>query len=162
MGRESSRSKAEMYERAKKVSTCGAGDPNVQWMDTKVLVRDLDGSSKYLAVSADYVKNPSWGLFVLHSSCVASTCFCCFLLSDGAYNVGAEKIIQKLFESDELVLQADGSLAKQFRMVGTNKVGMLAWHVVMRTPEYPGGRELVIIANDVTFQSGSFGVREVS
>lgn len=60
------------------------------------------------------------------------------------------------------MLQRDGSLAKQFRVVGTNKVGMLAWHVEMRTPEYPEGRELVIIANDVTFQSGSFGVKEVS
>ncbi|CBJ32783.1 Acetyl-CoA carboxylase [Ectocarpus siliculosus] len=66
----------------------------------------------------------------------------------------------QLFESDELVLQSDGTLQKQFRVVGTNKVGMLAWHVMMRTPEYPEGREIVIIANDVTFQSGSFGVAE--
>lgn len=68
----------------------------------------------------------------------------------------------QLFDSQELVQQSDGSLAKQFRVVGTNKVGMLAWHVEMRTPEYPEGRELVIIANDVTFQSGSFGVKEVT
>lgn len=39
-------------------------------------------------------------------------------------------------------------------------VGMIAWHAVAKTPEYPDGRELVIIANDVTFQSGSFGVKE--
>lgn len=32
---------------------------------------------------------------------------------------------------------------------------------MMRTPEYPDGREVVVIANDVTFQSGSFGVKEV-
>jgi acetyl-CoA carboxylase / biotin carboxylase 1 len=37
---------------------------------------------------------------------------------------------------------------------------MIAWHATMKTPEYPHGRELVIIANDVTFQSGSFGVKE--
>lgn len=37
---------------------------------------------------------------------------------------------------------------------------MIAWHASMKTPEYPQGRELVIIANDVTFQSGSFGVKE--
>ncbi|CAM9927826.1 unnamed protein product, partial [Ectocarpus sp. 4 AP-2014] len=66
----------------------------------------------------------------------------------------------QLFESDELILQSDGTLQKQFRVVGTNKVGMLAWHVMMRTPEYPEGREIVVIANDVTFQSGSFGVAE--
>ena len=68
----------------------------------------------------------------------------------------------QLFDSEELLQQADGSLAKQFRVVGTNNVGMLAWHVTMRTPEYPEGREVVVIANDVTFQSGSFGVKEVS
>lgn len=67
----------------------------------------------------------------------------------------------QFFESEELILQRDGSLQKQFRMVGTNKVGMLAWHVMMKTPEYPEGREIVVIANDVTFQSGSFGVAEV-
>ncbi|CAN0485454.1 unnamed protein product, partial [Laminaria digitata] len=52
--------------------------------------------------------------------------------------------------------QADGSLAEQFRKVGTNKIEMLAWHVVMRTPEYPEGREMVVIVSGVTFQSGSF------
>ncbi|CAM9423058.1 unnamed protein product [Ascophyllum nodosum] len=66
----------------------------------------------------------------------------------------------QLFNSEELLMQPDGSLAKDFRMVGTNKVGMLAWHVMMRTPEYPEGREMVVIANDVTYQSGSFGVKE--
>lgn len=59
-------------------------------------------------------------------------------------------------------MRRDGTLAKDFRVVGTNKVGMLAWHVMMRTPEYPEGREVVVIANDVTFQSGSFGVKEAS
>ena len=70
--------------------------------------------------------------------------------------------LEQFFESEELIMQGDGTLEKQFRVVGTNKVGMLAWHVTMRTPEYPEGREIVIIANDVTFQSGSFGVAEVS
>ena len=31
---------------------------------------------------------------------------------------------------------------------------MLAWHTVMKTPQYPEGREVVVIANDVTVQSG--------
>jgi len=44
--------------------------------------------------------------------------------------------------------------------VGVNDIGMVAWHCQMKTPEYPEGRELVIIASDVTFQSGSFGVEE--
>lgn len=37
---------------------------------------------------------------------------------------------------------------------------MLAWHCVMKTPQYPEGREVIMIANDVTVQSGSFGVQE--
>ena len=40
------------------------------------------------------------------------------------------------------------------RPVGTNDVGMLAWSVHMKTPEYPEGRDIVIVANDVTVQSG--------
>ena len=37
---------------------------------------------------------------------------------------------------------------------------MVAWRTELKTPEYPGGRPLVIVANDCTVQSGSFGVAE--
>jgi acetyl-CoA carboxylase/biotin carboxylase 1 len=67
-----------------------------------------------------------------------------------------------LFTFEELVLSKDGSLRREKRFPGSNKIGMLAWHVEMKTPHYPNGREAVIIANDVTVQSGSFGVAEVS
>ena len=30
----------------------------------------------------------------------------------------------------------------------------------LRTPEYPHGRQVILIANDITFLSGSFGPRE--
>jgi len=65
-----------------------------------------------------------------------------------------------LVEAKELVLGADGKLAAQARPVGSNKIGMLAWHLNMKTPEFPNGRDIVLIANDVTVQSGSFGVEE--
>lgn len=66
-----------------------------------------------------------------------------------------------LFSFDELVLSRDGkTLLKEKRIPGENKVGMLAWTCTMKTPQYPAGREVVVIANDVTFQSGSFGVQE--
>lgn len=62
---------------------------------------------------------------------------------------------------DELVLSSDGkSLSKSKRFPGSNSIGMLAWHCLMKTPQYPDGREIIIIANDVTIQSGSFGVME--
>ena len=37
---------------------------------------------------------------------------------------------------------------------------MVAWRVTILTPEYPEGREIIIIANDITNQIGSFGPDE--
>jgi biotin carboxylase/acetyl-CoA carboxylase carboxyltransferase component len=44
--------------------------------------------------------------------------------------------------------------------VGENKVGMVAWLLTLRTPEYPAGRQVVVISNDISYEIGSFGVRE--
>ncbi len=66
-----------------------------------------------------------------------------------------------IFRSEELVMQEDGSLkVEKGRLVGSNNIGMLAWIVHMRTPEYPGGRQIVLVCNDITVQSGSFGIKE--
>ena len=46
------------------------------------------------------------------------------------------------------------------RPMGQNDVGMVAWLVTLRTPEYPEGRQMVLISNDITFVQGSFGTRE--
>ena len=46
------------------------------------------------------------------------------------------------------------------RAPGLNDVGMVAWKATVFTPEYPEGRQLVLIANDITVQAGSFGTRE--
>ena len=64
------------------------------------------------------------------------------------------------FSSQELVENEDVELVPGARPIGTNKVGMVAWRVTMKTPEYPEGRDVVFIANDVTVKSGSFGVQE--
>ena len=37
---------------------------------------------------------------------------------------------------------------------------MVAWKLRLNTPEYPEGRDIVLIANDITFQIGSFGPKE--
>ena len=65
-----------------------------------------------------------------------------------------------LFSADELILNKNGELQTEKRFPGLNKIGMLAWHTVLKTPAYPEGREMILIANDVTVQSGSFGVAE--
>jgi acetyl-CoA carboxylase/biotin carboxylase 1 len=37
---------------------------------------------------------------------------------------------------------------------------MVGWIATLKTPEYPDGRPLAIVANDCTVQSGSFGIQE--
>jgi acetyl-CoA carboxylase/biotin carboxylase 1 len=65
------------------------------------------------------------------------------------------------FTSVELVQdKLSGELAPEVRRAGLNTVGMVAWLCVLRTPQYPAGREVVLVANDTTHQSGSFGVPE--
>ncbi|KAJ8762688.1 hypothetical protein K2173_011168 [Erythroxylum novogranatense] len=46
------------------------------------------------------------------------------------------------------------------RPVGLNDIGMVAWTMELSTPEFPSGRKILIVANDVTFKAGSFGPRE--
>ena len=37
---------------------------------------------------------------------------------------------------------------------------MVAWLISLKTPEYPQGRDIIVIANDITFKIGSFGPDE--
>ncbi|KAK4428493.1 Acetyl-CoA carboxylase 1 [Sesamum alatum] len=46
------------------------------------------------------------------------------------------------------------------RQPALNDVGMVAWCMEMSTPEFPSGRTVFIVSNDVTFKNGSFGPRE--
>ncbi|XP_059611586.1 acetyl-CoA carboxylase [Phlebotomus argentipes] len=64
-----------------------------------------------------------------------------------------------LLECVELVLNGD-VLEEVQRLPGENTCGMVAWRVVICTPEYPKGREMILIANDLTYFVGSFGVKE--
>lgn len=64
-----------------------------------------------------------------------------------------------LVECVELVLDGD-NLCEVQRLGGENDVGMVAWRMVLATPEFPEGRELILIANDLTFVIGSFGPKE--
>lgn len=68
----------------------------------------------------------------------------------------------KLLDIVELVLEADGEqrLIEQKRLPGQNNVGMVAWHLTLYTPEYPEGRDIILIANDLTHLMGSFGPQE--
>ncbi|KAL6432779.1 hypothetical protein ACFW04_006277 [Cataglyphis niger] len=59
----------------------------------------------------------------------------------------------------ELVLDGE-QLVEQKRLPGENDVGMVAWRLTLYTPECPFGRDIILIANDLTYLIGSFGIRE--
>ncbi|KAI8319859.1 acetyl-CoA carboxylase [Martensiomyces pterosporus] len=68
---------------------------------------------------------------------------------------------RKLLDAQELVWdEATQSLVESDRDAGRNTCGMVAWVCTMYTPEAPEGRKIVVIANDITFKIGSFGVEE--
>ncbi|KAI4455017.1 acetyl-coa carboxylase isoform a [Holotrichia oblita] len=69
---------------------------------------------------------------------------------------------EKVMDFVELVLdsETESRLIEQKRVPGENNVGMVAWRVSLYTPEYPEGRDIIVIANDITHLIGSFGPRE--
>lgn len=72
------------------------------------------------------------------------------------------KLMQSnFFSCIELALDAKtGKLVEKNRLPGENDIGMIAWKLSFVTPEYPGGREVIVIANDITLKIGSFGTEE--
>uniref|UniRef100_A0A0R3X0R7 Acetyl-CoA carboxylase n=1 Tax=Hydatigena taeniaeformis TaxID=6205 RepID=A0A0R3X0R7_HYDTA len=62
-----------------------------------------------------------------------------------------------LLECKELCLNSAGELVHVDRPPCLNKIGMVVWYILMRTPEYPEGRPIIVIANDATHNAGSFG-----
>ncbi|XP_073808154.1 acetyl-CoA carboxylase 2 isoform X2 [Danio rerio] len=61
---------------------------------------------------------------------------------------------------NELVLDSQGNLVQMNRLPGDNEVGMVAFRMRMKTPEYPEGRDIIVICNDITHMIGSFGPQE--
>jgi hypothetical protein len=37
---------------------------------------------------------------------------------------------------------------------------MVVWKMTLKTPEFPDGRDIIVIANDMTHKIGSFGPQE--
>ncbi|XP_070619443.1 LOW QUALITY PROTEIN: acetyl-CoA carboxylase 2 [Erythrolamprus reginae] len=60
----------------------------------------------------------------------------------------------------ELVLDAQGKMVQLNRLPGGNEIGMVAFKMKLKTPEYPKGRDIVLILNDITYKIGSFGPAE--
>lgn len=74
----------------------------------------------------------------------------------------AIRIPDKLMDFVELILdpETETRLIEQKRVPGENNVGMVAWRLTLYTPEFPDGRDIIVIANDITYLIGSFGPRE--
>ncbi|XP_059573388.1 acetyl-CoA carboxylase 1 isoform X3 [Alligator mississippiensis] len=60
----------------------------------------------------------------------------------------------------ELVLDDQGQLVHMNRLPGGNEIGMVAWKMTLKSPEYPEGRDIIVIGNDITYRIGSFGPQE--
>jgi acetyl-CoA carboxylase/biotin carboxylase 1 len=69
-------------------------------------------------------------------------------------------IPKEILTSQELIMDENGQLEEVDRAPGNNTCGMVAWLLTIITPEFPKGRRLVAIANDITFKIGSFGPEE--
>lgn len=70
------------------------------------------------------------------------------------------KAPNQVLEMRELVLDENQQLQQVVREAGSNNCGMVAWIFTLRTPEYPEGRQIIVIANDITYNIGSFGPEE--
>jgi len=65
----------------------------------------------------------------------------------------------QFIEKRELIL-VNGKLEEIDRPCGLNNIAMVAWIMKLYTPEAPQGREVILIANDISVQAGSFGPKE--
>ncbi|KAK3295325.1 acetyl-CoA carboxylase [Chaetomium fimeti] len=73
---------------------------------------------------------------------------------------GDQPATGECIDYNELVLDDQDNLAEVSREPGTNSCGMVGWLIKARTPEYPKGRRFVVVANDITYNIGSFGPKE--
>ncbi|XP_077016210.1 acetyl-CoA carboxylase 2 isoform X2 [Tamandua tetradactyla] len=71
-----------------------------------------------------------------------------------------DKYPKDILTYTELVLDSQGQLTKMNRLPGGNEVGMVAFKMRFKTQEYPEGRDVIVIGNDITFHIGSFGPGE--
>jgi hypothetical protein len=51
-------------------------------------------------------------------------------------------------------------LLTRTRSPAENDCGIIAWRIHIKTPECPNGRTIIVIANDITYKIGSFGIEE--
>lgn len=63
-------------------------------------------------------------------------------------------------KNTQLIVLRDNDELKRRSRAGVNDRGMVAWEMELWTPDAPHGRKIVVISNDITYQIGSFSMRE--
>lgn len=71
-----------------------------------------------------------------------------------------EKCPTNVMKVTEYVLDENDQLMPMNRLHGENTIGMIAWRLQCITPECPEGREIIVVANDITVMIGSFAPPE--
>ena len=111
---------------------------------------------KKLSISSSLIKQIF--LFLLVNSNDASS-----LLSPTIISSASVTISQKTSQSNEKesldYLKRCGLLPRTC-LQPENDCGIVAWRIHMKTPECPSGRRVIVIANDITYKIGSFGIEE--
>ncbi|XP_076466128.1 acetyl-CoA carboxylase-like isoform X2 [Babylonia areolata] len=79
---------------------------------------------------------------------------------DKAMNRKEERNPLDMMTCVELVLDSRENLCAHNRLPGENEIGMVVWRMTLKTPEFPEGRDIIVIANDMTYKIGSFGPQE--
>eukprot|EP01124_Arcella_intermedia_P034343 TRINITY_DN8497_c0_g1_i1.p1 TRINITY_DN8497_c0_g1~~TRINITY_DN8497_c0_g1_i1.p1 ORF type:complete len:2187 (-),score=404.17 TRINITY_DN8497_c0_g1_i1:17-6577(-) len=69
------------------------------------------------------------------------------------------KIPENLLTSTEFRLNNENEIVA-VKEGEDNNIAMVAWKMEIKTPEYPEGRSIIVIANDITLQNGSFAPKE--
>jgi len=82
-------------------------------------------------------------------------------LRDGEYKCFAQAYEMLLADEEgEIEVCRDEAEMHARAEKGNNDRGMVAWEMELFTPDAPQGRKVVVISNDITFQMGSFSMRE--
>ena len=79
-------------------------------------------------------------------------------------NASLVKSVELVIDDSVFYVENDKPQLKQIeREPGLNNIGMVAWLLVtLVTPEFPAGRQIVLIANDITHKAGSFGTMDTN
>ncbi|NXD65210.1 ACACB carboxylase, partial [Eolophus roseicapillus] len=121
--------------------------------------------------SSSYWHREALGWLLQDSSCtcnaaVPALCFqfiLCAVPLQALFKLwgSSERYPKDILTYIELVLDSQGQLVQMNRVPGGNQVvGMVAFKMKLKTPEYPKGRDIVLICNDITHRIGSFGPEE--